>query len=428
MPNLAQLLTTKSSAEFQHVFNTCREIARKFDEIDGVYVVGGVVRDLILDRKPGDIDLSVVGDARLFAEALANRLGFSPPVESQFLTYKISTSGASSNVSGDIEAIDVVNSRTETYAGPAALPDITPSSIEDDLKRRDFTINSMAISLSDSDWGTLVDPMNGFGDIMRKRIKVHHDESYVLDPTRIYRTVRYATRLGFTIDPRTVELISVSLQNIERLSGARIRHEFELILSEEGRVEMLRVCEELGLLAAISPGLRVGSKALQVLESQSGDGTISTDMNDLLAITTFGMNEDEAAQTIARFDGPPVWGESITGNAKLATFVAVLDDAQIQRSEVAELLKPIPLASIRAYIAAGPPLPRRDRLTEYIDEIRFVKPDINGDDLIAIGIPQGPIIGQLIDIVRRARLDGQVSSKEEELELAKSRLPGFLTD
>ena len=425
MPNLAQLLSSKSSAEYKRVFDLCREIASELDSVDDVYLVGGVVRDLILGRKPGDIDLSVVGDARAFAETLAYRLRASSPVESQFLTYKIPTSSLALEC---ISSIDVVNARTETYAGPASLPDITPAGIEDDLRRRDFTVNSMGISLNDGDWGILVDPMNGFSDIMRKRIKVHTDSSFELDPTRIFRTVRYAVRLGFSIDTHTTDLISNSLQHIDRLSGARVRHEFELMLAESERVEILRKSEELGLIAAISPGLRIGSKALQVLDSQTGDGVLTDALPDLLAIATFGLNEAEARQTVERFDGPAGWGESITGNAELAKLVAVLDQDNLRPSEVAETLGPIPLASIRAYVSVGPPLPRRDHLNEYIDKIRFVKTDLTGDDLIAIGIPQGPVIGQLIDVVRRAKQDGQVSSKQEELELAKSRLPGFLTE
>jgi len=422
MPNLAQLLTSKSSTEYQHVFQLCRDIANELDEVDGVYVVGGVVRDLILDREPGDIDLSVVGDAKVFAATLANRMGASNPVESQFLTYKI--------VLRDLDGlseIDVVNARSETYAGPAALPDITPGSIDDDLKRRDFTINSMAISLNDSDWGTLFDPTNGFADTMRKRIKVHHDESYVIDPTRIFRTVRYAVRLGYSIDSRTIELISHTLDNIGRLSGARIRHEFELMLTELNRVDILKKSEELGLLAAISPSLRVGAKALQVLEAQAEDGSISSEMTDLLAIATFGLNEDEAKQVVLRFDGPGDWGESILGNAALSKLVAVLDEPNIKPSEVSEILQPIPLASINAYIAAGPPLPRRDRMTDYITRIRFIQPKLSGTDLLSEGIPEGPVIGKLMDVVRRAKLDGTVNTKQEELDLAKSRLPGFLT-
>jgi len=174
--------------------------------------------------------------------------------------------------------------------------------------------------------------------------------------------------------------------------------------------------------------LRISTKALQVLESQTEDGSVSTEIPDLIALLTFGLNEDEASQTVERFDGPADWGAPIVGNARLAKHVAVLDQPDIQPSEVAEILRPIPLESIRAYIAAGPPLPRRDQLTKYIEKIRFVKPELTGDDLIAAGIPEGPVMGQLLDIVRRAKLDGQVGSKQEELDLAKSRLPGFLTN
>ena len=417
MPNLTQLLSTKSPVEHQQIFNLCRELSETIAQVESVYVVGGVVRDLILGREPGDADLSVVGDAGAFSRALAGRLGAARPTESEFLTFKITLG----NTSEGATSIDVVTARAETYPEPAALPDVVPSSIKDDLERRDFTVNSMGISLSDSDWGNLVDPMNGLGDIMRKRIRVLHDASFIDDPTRLFRAVRYAVRLDFSIDSTTKSLIDDSLGKVDRLSGARLRNEFELMLGEPKRVEILHEAEDLGLLAAISPGLRIGSRSLEVMESGA-----STRFEDLLALSTFGLTQDEAEQVAKRFDGPEMWTKTIRGNPELADLVAVLDRSDIRRSEVAEILDSVPLQSIRAYIAAGPPLPRRDRMIEYIDKIRFERPEITGDDLIAAGIEEGPVIGQLIDIVRRARLDGQVKTKQEELDLAKSRLPGFL--
>ncbi len=417
MPNLAQLLSTKSPVEHQQIFNLCRELSETIAQVESVYVVGGVVRDLILGREPVDADISVVGDAGAFSGALAGRLGAARPTESEFLTFKITLG----NTSEGATSIDVVTARAETYPEPAALPDVVPSSIKDDLERRDFTVNSMGISLSDSDWGNLVDPMNGLGDIMRKRIRVLHDASFADDPTRLFRAVRYAVRLDFSIDSTTKSLIDDSLGKVDRLSGARLRNEFELMLGEPKRVEILHEAEDLGLLAAISPGLRIGSRSLEVMESGA-----STRFEDLLALSTFGLTQDEAEQVAKRFDGPEMWTKTIRGNPELADLVAVLDRSDIRRSEVAEILDSVPLQSIRAYIAAGPPLPRRDRMIEYIDKIRFERPEITGDDLIAAGIEEGPVIGQLIDIVRRARLDGQVKTKQEELDLAKSRLPGFL--
>jgi tRNA nucleotidyltransferase (CCA-adding enzyme) len=417
LPNLAQLLSTKSPVEHQQIFNLCRELSETIAQVESVYVVGGVVRDLILGREPVDADISVVGDAGAFSGALAGRLGAARPTESEFLTFKITLG----NTSEGAISIDVVTARAETYPEPAALPDVVPSSIKDDLERRDFTVNSMGISLSDSDWGNLVDPMNGLGDIMRKRIRVLHDASFTDDPTRLFRAVRYAVRLDFSIDSTTKSLIDDSLGKVDRLSGARLRNEFELMLGEPKRVEILHEAEDLGLLAAISPGLRIGSRSLEVMESGA-----STRFEDLLALSTFGLTQDEAEQVAKRFDGPEMWTKTIRGNPELADLVAVLDRSDIRRSEVAEILDSVPLQSIRAYIAAGPPLPRRDRMIEYIDKIRFERPEITGDDLIAAGIEEGPVIGQLIDIVRRARLDGQVKTKQEELDLAKSRLPGFL--
>ena len=417
MPNLAQLLSTKSPVEHQQIFNLCRELSETIAQVESVYVVGGVVRDLILGREPVDADISVVGDAGAFSGALAGRLGLARPTESEFLTFKITLG----NTSEGATSIDVVTARAETYPEPAALPDVVPSSIKDDLERRDFTVNSMGISLSDSDWGKLVDPVNGLGDIMRKRIRVLHDASFTDDPTRLFRAVRYAVRLDFSIDSTMKSLIDDSLGKVDRLSGARLRNEFELMLGEPKRVEILREAEDLGLLAAISPGLRIGSRSLEVMESGA-----STRFEDLLALSTFGLTQDEAEQVAKRFDGPEMWTKTIRGNPELADLVAVLDRSDIRRSEVAEILDSVPLQSIRAYIAAGPLLPRRDRLIEYVDKIRFERPEITGDDLIAAGIEEGPVIGQLIDIVRRARLDGQVKTKQEELDLAKSRLPGFL--
>jgi tRNA nucleotidyltransferase (CCA-adding enzyme) len=420
LPNLAQLLATKASVEQRQIFELCRELSSDIAGIDGVYVVGGVVRDLVLGREPGDVDISVVGAAGAFSAALADRLGMVSPVESEFLTYRLIRADGARHSPG---TIDVVTARSESYPGPAVLPEVAPSSIEADLKRRDFTVNSMAISLSAPTWGTLVDPVNGFGDIMRKRIRVLHDSSFIDDPTRMFRAVRYATRLGFSLDSEAQGLIATALENVDLLSGARVRNEFELMLAEDSRVEILRMAEDLGLLGAISPGLRIGTKSLQILESPP-----SKEIEDLLALTMFGLSREEAEQVASRFDGTDAWTEIIKGFSRLAELVTVLDSTDIRRSEIAEILDAISLPSIRAYIVAGPPLPRRDRMIDYMENIRFEKPEINGDDLIASGIPEGPVIGKLIDLVKRARLDGQVKTKQEELKLAKSRLPGFLTE
>ena len=262
---------------------------------------------------------------------------------------------------------------------------------------------------------------------MRKRIRVLHDASFIDDPTRVFRAVRYATRLGFNIDTHTTELITNAIGNVDLLSGTRVRHEFEHILKEPKVCEMLRKAEDLGLLGAITPALRVGPKALEITSDLLKESSGDLQLEDLLARVTFGLNTDEAKLTSSRFDGPKSWTDSISGNAKLASVVGILDNPTITRSEIADVLDDIPLQCIRAYIATGSTLPRRGRLIDYLQTIRFEGPEITGEDLMAAGVPEGPIIGQLLELVKRARLDRKVNSKKEEMDLARSRLPEFLT-
>jgi len=423
MPNISQLLQTKAKPEHLRLFNECKDLHLQHADVANVFVCGGYVRDLILGKPTQDIDLCVEGDSTTFSETLANRLDLEKSFESEFMTFKL----AAKEADADVKSIDIVTCRDETYSAPASLPEVSPSSIEYDLTRRDFTVNAMAISLTSQSWGELIDPSNGFGDIMRKRIRVLHDSSFIDDPTRMFRAVRYATRLGFGIDPHTIELITNAREYVDLLSGTRVRNEFDHILQEPKICEILRNLEELGLLAAITPALRVGPMALKITGKLLQESPEKSHLEDLLARVTFSLNEHEARLTSKRFDGPKSWSESITGNAKLASVVEVLDNPSITPSEIADVLDTIPLQCIRAYIATGSTLPRRGRLIDYLETIRFVEPDITGEDLIAIGVPEGPIIGQLLELVKRARLDRKVSSRKDELELVRSQLPEFLT-
>jgi len=423
MPNLSQLLQTKAKPEHLQLFNACKDLHPQLADVNNVFVCGGYVRDLILGNPTTDIDLCIEGNSEKFSTMLAKTLNLGEPLESQFLTFKF----VAGDGTADVKSIDIVTCRDETYTASAALPDVIPSSIEKDLNRRDFTVNALAISLTGQQWGDLIDPSNGFGDIMRKRIRVLHDSSFTDDPTRMFRAVRYAIRLGFNIDSHTTELFTNALGSVDLLSGTRVRNEFEHILKEPKVCEILRKSEDLGLLGAITPALRVGPKALEITDELIQESSGKLNLEDLLARVTFSLNEEEARLTSNRFDGPKYWTDSISGNAKLASVVGILDNQSITRSEIADVLNNIPLQCIRAYIATGSILPRRGRLIDYLQTIRFEEPEITGDDLMAAGVPEGPIIGQLLELVKRARLDRKVNSRKEELDLARSRLPEFLT-
>jgi tRNA nucleotidyltransferase (CCA-adding enzyme) len=210
------------------------------------YLVGGGVRDLLLYRPGFDVDLTVVGDAEAYAHALAERLGGRVVTHGRFGTAVVHY--------GDGRHLDVATARTETYPAPAALPEVAPaSSIEEDLARRDFTINAMAVALPD---GELVDPFSGRSHLADRLVRVLHEQSFVDDPTRIFRAAQYEGRLGFRMDPKTETLALMAVPDVRRLSGARVREELNAILGEERAPAILSRLHQLGVDEALLPGLR----------------------------------------------------------------------------------------------------------------------------------------------------------------------------
>ena len=203
----------------------------------GVYLVGGTVRDLLLGEPGFDVDLAVEGDGQAFARALAAELGGLLKPHDAFGTAVVEY--------GDGERVDVVTARREGYAAPAALPTVEPSTIEDDLFRRDFTINAMASALAGPDADSLVDPFGGRRDLEAETIRVLHDRSFVDDPTRIFRALRYASRYGFELDEQTAALARQAIEAgfVGRLSPARLRDELVLLLDEARADEAFALLE-----------------------------------------------------------------------------------------------------------------------------------------------------------------------------------------
>ena len=190
----------------------------------GVYLVGGTVRDILLGEPSFDVDIAVEGDAIAFATSLAEALDGRVTAHDKFGTAVV--------LYGDDERVDVVTARTESYEAPGALPTVAPGSIEDDLFRRDFTINAMAASLRGDDKGQLVDPFDGRADLEAGRIRVLHDRSFLDDPTRIFRAIRYENRYGFRMDEHTAALAHEASHRdtSHDLSGARMREELDRAL------------------------------------------------------------------------------------------------------------------------------------------------------------------------------------------------------
>jgi len=212
-----------------------------------VYIVGGAVRDLLLEETPPDIDLAVEGDATILAKELKKVTGGKITIHSHFNTAKISWSTWN---------VDLATTRRESYIRPGALPDVKPGKLSDDLFRRDFSINAMAINLNPKTYGHLIDPYSGSKDLKGRLIRVLHKKSFIDDSTRIWRGLRYEQRLNFMLEEETLRLLKRDIPLLDTISGDRIRYELECVLNEKMPEKILRRAGQLGVLERFNPPLK----------------------------------------------------------------------------------------------------------------------------------------------------------------------------
>jgi tRNA nucleotidyltransferase (CCA-adding enzyme) len=333
-----------------------------------VYLVGGAVRDLLLGRDRADIDLVVVGDAA----ALAARLGADPIEHERFATAKVVLDG---------HEIDIATARGESYPRPGALPEVEPADdIEGDLRRRDFTINAMALPL----WGDLepIDPYGGREDLAAGLLRVLHERSFEDDPTRALRAARYAARFGFELEPRTAELIGAA--DLDTVSADRRRAELLRLAAEPEAPRGFELLGEWGLVELREGGVALAARVAELLASSPWQGTAPRDRALLSAAL-----------------GPP------GGERELA---AADPERPSLAVELAGRRDPVELLLARALGA--------EWLDRYLLEWRPVTLEIDGDDLRAAGVPQGTAIGRGLKEALIRKLDGEVSGREQELEVA----------
>jgi tRNA nucleotidyltransferase (CCA-adding enzyme) len=378
------------------------------------YLVGGLVRDLMLGIKLGDIDISVTADGPEFADALVAALGGTVTLRSEFGTAVVDIDGL---------RVDIAMTRREMYIRPGALPAIVPGSLKDDLARRDFTINAMAVDITPAGWGELTDPHGGQRDIVMRKIRILHEASFADDPTRALRALRYETRLGFSLDPGTRAQMERDAHYLGEVSPARIVAELERLLDEPAHHrEMLQLAEERGLLAAIHPGLRMSKAPLEAIaESDMPPGPESR-LFDFALIAT-ALTESEADSLASYLSPPSDWGGVIRAGPEFRALVPVLERQDLQPSEVVDLLDSFPEFALKAQLALAPPTLRRERLRSYLNDYRHFQPDSTGDDLLRLGVPEGPLVGRLLKELRTGRLNGTLSSRFEEEAHVNRRLP-----
>jgi tRNA nucleotidyltransferase (CCA-adding enzyme) len=360
------------------------------------------------------LDFSVEGDAVAFARQIASETGGEITAHSRF--------GTATVLAGETR-VDLVTARGENYPRPGQLPEVWPGSIADDLARRDFTINAMAFPVAPGD-GSLLDPLGGLDDLESGTVRVLHPRSFVDDPTRMFRAVRYEQRFGFRIAETTLECMGSAINGglMNAVSGDRWRHEIERSLDEVDPGRSLLRASELGLLTGLDPALArdSGLKALATCHGKDVGRDVLADEWLAAIFAPLTAVEGEALIERLRLSGQ---------RATLARDTIVLEGKKPQvrlasgsPSELFHLLAGIDPVAMAFHSRVAQDGLVTESLCTYLKELQYTRPSLTGDHLLDIGVPQGPVIGEILSRLRDARLDGVVSSEDEERALAREWL------
>jgi tRNA nucleotidyltransferase (CCA-adding enzyme) len=407
--NLASDIKTRLPAELVDVVEyAAQESAARGESI---YLVGGVVRDLLLHRPIMDLDLIVEGDAIYLAETLAPVLSASLTAHSAFNTAKLRW---------DCWTVDVASVRSETYERPGALPAIKPGTLSSDLYRRDFSVNAMAIDLNPYRYGELIDHLGGLGDLRSRSIRVLHVKSFIDDATRIWRAIRYEQRLGFQIESQTEELIRRHLAMLNTVSGDRIRHELELVMKEERPEKAVRRADGLGVLERIHPSLK-GDEWIASRFARARRLFGAREQTRRLYFTLLGyrLSLSEAEYLLDHLSPPRSVGEDLVDAIGLKARLDTLADPRLTRSQIFRLLEEYSATAVEANLVAADSTLVRQRLRLHSQRLRGIKPETTGMDLIEMGITPGPDMRAILQSLRDARLDGKARSRRGEVRMVE---------
>ena len=377
------------------------------------YVVGGFVRDLLLGKPVNDLDVVVEGDAIELGKKLVESYGGKLTPHFKFHT-------AIWHLPDSDDFVDLITARKETYDRPGALPSVTPSTLADDLSRRDFTINAMALRLDGEGFGEIFDPLKGQTDLERGVIRVLHPRSFVDDPTRIFRAIRYEGRYSFQLEPATLEQINPeSLKVLHSLSGERLRHELDLIFDEDRSAGMMLRVASLRVLEAIHPKIPEFDQDYADYLEMDAQLDFPADRRTMGYMLWFmDLSEEDVILLANRLD--------FTNELTLAVWAA----AQLKRSlvhlfgakpsEWTYAMEKLPPLSIYAVYLVT----RENSLLSYLSIWRHVRAHTTGDDLKKRGVLPGPRFGEILLRLRSAWLDGEAVSAQEEDELLERLIAG----
>jgi tRNA nucleotidyltransferase (CCA-adding enzyme) len=397
-----------------HVESVFDAIAGLESTVDGVYLVGGAVRDVLLGAESFDIDIVVEGDGIAFAHSLAQLLGARVTPHAKFGTAIVHH--------GRDARVDVVTARSERYHAPAVLPTVERATIVEDLGRRDFTINAMAVSLRSRDFGQLVDPFHGREDLEHGVIRVLHTASFVDDPTRIFRAVRYEARFDFHLDADSERLVRASVAggHLDDLTPARLTAELEALFDEPGAVRGIARLGELGVDRALHPRLRMDPEGAELfarahrLADAYGLGVPSWRIG--LEVVARELSAAEIRDWVRRLELRRRDADLVIGAVAGAAGMAErLREAPLSCAEIVDV------ASVSDPDAALLALATTDEraLRDYFQRLRGLRLEIGGRELAELGLAESPRVGEILAEIRRRKLNGELDGRDAELAAAR---------
>jgi len=413
-PDLGERLLAIES--LQEVFEAVQAVSEPFE---GVYLVGGAVRDVLTGEPNFDVDIAVEGDGIALGQALARELGGRVVPHEKF--------GTAIVLYGNGGRVDVATARTEFYDHPGALPTVEQASIRQDLYRRDFTINAMAVSLKGADFGRLVDYFGGHRDLAGGVLRVLHNLSFIDDPTRIFRAVRYETRYGFRMDAHTFGLAKacVEMDLVGELSSSRVRDELQALLSEERVGDSVRRMAELGIDRAIHPHLAADEETVRLIEAvdslREAYAPEAPAWRLRLAVLARRLGSTEVLDWAERLKLRRRDAERIADAVAVAPRLRDLVGATKEPAALWQRVAPHDPDGALLALATSRGRARK-RLERYFEELRDVTLEISGGDLAELGLGESPQVGAVLEELRRRKLNGELDGRAAEIEAAKELL------
>jgi tRNA nucleotidyltransferase (CCA-adding enzyme) len=384
------------------------------------YLVGGFVRDLILSKKNLDIDIVVQGDVPALVKSLTQKLKARATLHGRFGTAALVFPGGF--------RLDLATARKEVYSHPGALPQVTAGNLRDDLFRRDFTINTLAVAINPSRLAEPVDLFNGREDIRKKKVRVLHVKSFEDDPTRILRAVRFEQRLGFRIETKTLALLRAALRKkmVDYVKPPRYFEEFKKLLSEPKPLLCLQRLARLGGLGFLSGGFRWSPRRSQFLKKLEEAGIRfrkkfpgKTFEPWILYFTglLYGMNPEQQRKICRKFQLSNRETKKILACAKAGAVLKTISAKALTPGGIYRNLRPLSYETLVFIKArASSPLARR-RIDHFLEAYDPIKLSIDGFDVQKAGVPAGRRVGTILEEVLQAKINGKVHSRQDELVL-----------